>query len=235
MRVAAIQSCYLPWRGYFDFIANVDLFVVYDDIPYSKGTWRNRNQVKTEQGLKWITVPVGTPPLDQPIDEVPISEAPGRDWQESHRGLLRASLSHCPHFRDAMDLWESGIAGATHLSGLNVALLKGICAYLGVTTPLVSSRDYHLTGRKTDRLLLLMDRVGASTYVSGPAAKEYLDPDAFRAAGLRLEYKSYSYEPYPQPWGPFAGAVTILDLIANLGPEARHHLASGTPNEVAVP
>lgn len=235
MRVAAIQSCYLPWRGFFDFIASVDLFVVYDDIPYSKGSWRNRNQVKTAQGLKWITVPVGTPHLDQPIDEVAISEAPGRDWRESHRGLLKASLSHCPHYGDAMALWEAGITGATHLSALNVQLLKGICAYLGIATPLMSSREYALTGRKTERLLHLMARTGATTYVSGPAAKDYLDPEAFRVAGLRLEYKAYRYAPYPQPWGPFEGAVTVLDLIANLGPEAGHHLASATPNEVAVP
>lgn len=235
MRVAAIQSCYLPWRGFFDFIAGVDLFVIYDDIPYSKGTWRNRNQVKTAQGLKWITVPIEAPRLDQPIDEVRIAEPPGRDWREGHRGLLRASLSRCPYFEEAMALWEAGHPGATHLSALNIALLKGVCGYLGIGTPLVSSREYHLAGRKTERLLLLMERLGARTYVSGPAARDYLDPEAFRARGLRLEYKTYRYAPYPQPWGPFEGAVTVLDLIANLGPAARQHLRSETPNDVAVP
>lgn len=235
MRVAAIQSCYLPWRGYFDFIAGVDLFVVYDDIPYSKGSWRNRNQVKTPQGLKWLTVPVEAPHLDTPIDAVRIAEVPGRDWREAHRGLLRASLGSCPHVGDALALWEAGVAGATHLSALNVALLKGICAYLGIGTPFLDARELGLSGRKTDRLLDLLGKVGGRTYVSGPAARDYLDEAAFRRAGLGLEYKTYRYPPYPQPWGPFEGAVTVLDLIANLGLEAKRHLLSETPNEVAVP
>lgn len=235
MRVAAIQSCYLPWRGFFDFIAGVDLFVIYDDIPYSKGSWRNRNQVKTAQGLKWITVPVEAPHLDTPIDAVRIAQVPGRDWREAHRGLLRASLGGCPFGQDALELWEAGVADATHLSALNVALLRKVCAYLGIPTPFRNARDLGLTGRKTDRLLALMNRVGGTTYVSGPAARDYLDEAAFRSAGLRLEYKTYRYPPYPQPWGPFEGAVTVLDLIANLGPEARHHLTSEIPNDVAVP
>ncbi len=235
MRVAAIQSCYLPWRGYFDFIAGVDLFVVYDDIPYSKGSWRNRNQVKTPEGLKWLTVPVEAPHLGTPIDEVRIAQVPGRDWRETHRGLLRASLGGCPHVGDALALWEAGVAGATHLSALNVSLLKGVCAYLGIQTPFLNARELGLRGRKTDRLLDLMARVGGTSYVSGPAARDYLDEAAFQAAGLRLEYKTYRYPPYPQPWGAFEGAVTVLDLIANLGPEAGRHLASETPNEVAVP
>lgn len=236
MRVGIIQSCYIPWRGYFDFIDSVDLFMIFDDIQYPQGrSWRNRNQIKTRNGLKWLTVPVSHGAGQLNIDQVLISDS-GKPWQASHRGLLRDALGQAPYFHEAMALWEEGVqTGERHLSRLNVHLIKAICRYLGIDTPIVLSSDYPVTGEKTARLIALLKRVGAKTYVSGPAAKDYLEPAQFRDNNIRLEYKSYRYQAYPQLWGEFAGAVTVLDLIANTGPESRRYLNSQEPNEIAVP
>src|SRR4028119_1855116 len=103
-------------------------------------------------------------------------------------------------------------------------LLVPVCRYLGIGTRIIHSRSLGLTGAKTERLIALLRAVGGTTYVSGPAAKSYLDYEQFRQNGIRLEFKSYSYPPYPQPFGPFQGAVSILDLIANTGSEARRDL-----------
>jgi hypothetical protein len=236
MRVGIIQSCYVPWRGYFDFINSVDLFVVFDDVQYPVGrSWRNRNQIKTRAGTAWITVPVASRSERMPIDQVTIAVT-DKPWAVTHRNVLKENLGAAPFFAHAIALWEEGIAtGEQYISRLNVRLLRAICQYLGVTTPIVLARDYNATGAKTERLINLLKSVGAGTYLSGPSAKGYLDEEQFRRHRIGLEYKSYDYPPYPQLWGPFAGAVSVLDLIANCGPESRAFIKSSTPDQVAVP
>jgi hypothetical protein len=229
VKVGVIQSCYVPWRGYFDLIRSVDLFVVYDDVQYSKGGWRNRNQLKLPAGLRWMTVPVRVS-LGQRIDEVEISND-RKSWVEEHIRLLRDALSTAPYFSDAWEIWSMATRqNYQRLSQLNVHLLKSVCEYLGIRTPLVMSSDYPTHGESTARLLSLLRAVGATSYLSGPSAATYLDKGMFAADGIRLEYKSYDYAPYPQLHGNFVGAVTILDLIANCGRESSGHIVSTTPD-----
>lgn len=235
-RVGIIQSSYIPWRGYFDFIGSVDLFIIYDDIQYPIGrSWRSRNQLKTRFGLRWLTVPVSHGSKGLSIDQVLIAPNDRKPWQDAHRSLLREALGKAPFYEDAEKVWEQGIAeGALTISELNVHLIKSICRYLGITTPIVLSRKYDVHGVKTERLINLLKCVQATTYLSGPSAGSYIDEDQFRMAGLGLEYKNYDYEPYPQLWGEFVGQVSVLDLIANVGPDAKRFLTSKTPNVVAV-
>ncbi len=231
--LGAIQSCYVPWRGYFDFIDSVDLFVIYDDVQYSTGTWRNRNQVKTSNGLKWLTVPVSHR-LGMSVDEVAIGKS-NKPWRKSHRGILREALGPAPYADVALELWEQGVAEAhDRLSPLNVLLIKIMCEFLEIRTPIVNSRDCNLSGSGTDRLMELLRKFDAARYLSGPAAESYLDEDLFRRHNIELAYKTYDYLPYDQPWGRFEGAVTVLDLIANLGPRSRDFVKSRTPDQVVV-
>jgi hypothetical protein len=235
MRIGAIQSCYIPWRGYFDFIDSVDLFVLYDDVQYSSGSWRNRNQVKAKSGLRWITVPVRYR-FGDPIDAVAIGQTTSVPWQEAHRRLIGDALASAPYFAPAIEIWREGVsAGDRLLSELNLRLIRTICQYLQIPTPIVLSRDFGAKGSKTDRLLDLCGKVGATTYLSGPTARGYIDEERFRETGVGLEYKSYDYPPYPQQWGQFTPTVTVLDLIANCGPRSREFLKSRTPNEAVVP
>ena len=235
MRVGIIQSCYIPWRGFFDFIDSVELFILFDDVQYPYGrSWRSRNQVKTATGRRWLTVPVASGSSGMPIDQVIIGKT-DKPWDQLHRRLLTESLAEAPYFKEALDLWEDAVtANEVYLSKLNERLIRGVCRYLQITTPIVQARDYGVQGEKTARLINLLTTVGATSYLSGPAAKAYLDEDAFRQAGIGLSYKSYSYDPYPQQWEGFEGAVTILDLIANCGPEASNYIRSSSPNTLVV-
>lgn len=234
MRVGIIQSCYLPWRGYFDFIDSVDVFVIYDDVQYSSGSWRNRNQVKTSNGLRWLTVPV-TYQFGDSIDSVMIAQKSGVNWRESHRRLLHEALGPAPFFADAIGIWEAATTSdESKLTPLNLRLIQDLCRYLDINTRIVLSREYPLSGTKTARLISLLSQVGATTYLSGPSARGYLEEDLFRTNGISLEYKSYDYRPYPQLWGEFVGAVTVLDLIANCGSKSRDFLKSRTANKTAV-
>ncbi len=235
MRVGIIQSSFIPWRGYFDFIASVDRFVFHDDIQYTKGDWRNRNRLKTPQGPVWLTVPVHYERVSQLICETRVAES--TDWRTKHLRLWQANYRQAPYLDDVLNIlgdMERGRASLT-ISQLNIALTRSICEYLGITTPMAMSNDYELAGAKTDRLLDLLGKVGATTYLSGPSAAAYLDEEAFRRAGIGLEYKSYAYAPYAQLWGDFDATVSILDLIANCGPAARESLSSHSPDQVAVP
>lgn len=233
MRVGVIQSSFIPWRGYFDFIASVDLFVFHDDLQYTKGDWRNRNKIKTAQGVQWLTVPVSYKTVSQLICETPIDYSTA--WGRKHLAQWRAHYQTAPHFAATMALLE-GLDSErfSTISDLNIRLIERICGYLGIATPMRRSSELALTGRKTDRLIELLKKVGATTYLSGPSAEAYLDKGAFSAHGIRLEYKSYDYATYPQQWGAFEGAVSVLDLIANCGPEARRHIRSQTPDSVVV-
>ena len=112
--------------------------------------------------------------------------------------------------------------------------MRLVCRYLEIQTPIVSSREFPLSGRSTERLIALLKELGATSYISGPSGKAYIDEDLFRQNRIALSYKTFDYQPYPQLWGPFVGEVTVLDLIANMGPDARGFIKSLTPNLVAV-
>lgn len=220
MKAAIIQSNYLPWREYFDFIDSVDLFIVYDDVQFTRRDWRTRNLLKTPHGPRWLSVPVRYRERSQLICETEIDYS--RDWRAEHLNLIRLNLAKAPHLRDALALIEP-VFDARHrtISDLNVALLRSIGAYLGIATPLRMSSELSASGTKTERLIQLLAAAGATEYLSGPGARGYLEESRFEALGIGLEYKTYDYAPYPQQWGPFDGAVSIVDTIANCGPAAR--------------
>ena len=233
MRVAAIQSSFIPWSGYFDFIASVDLFVIYDDVQYSSGSWRNRNRIKTISGTNWLTVPVKRKNLNQKIVDVEIDYS--RPWQRKHSGAWSESYHSAPHFVAAMGLLEKYLTEPYEtISQLNVSLIHRLCDYLGLTTPLIHSSNLDLQGHKTDRLIDLLKKLNATTYLSGPSADAYLEKEAFLRNDIQLEYKSYDYAPYPQLLGGFIGEVTVLDLIANCGPDAQQLIRSRTPDRIIV-
>ncbi len=234
LKVGIIQSNYLPWRGYFDFIDDVDLFIFYDDVQYTKGDWRNRNRIKTNHGLKWITVPIKCGPLSQIICETCIDYS--FPWHIDHKNKIKENYRKTPFLEDILFILDEAYKSCDQsISELNIRLIKSICRYLQIKTPFVMSKEYEVTGEKTERLIRILNKVGATAYVSGPNAGSYLDEGLFRENGIDLEYKSYDYKQYNQAWGEFEGAVSVIDLIANYGPSSRDYLKSLSPNIVAVP
>ncbi|HWT25968.1 MAG TPA: WbqC family protein [Solirubrobacteraceae bacterium] len=228
--VTVVQSSYIPWKGYFDLIGLADEFVVYDDVEFSRGTWRNRNRIKTPQGLRWLTIPIRYRGHSRArIDEI---ETSGTSWAADHWRALEASYGSAPHFetyRDAVEaLYRDGEERS--LSRINVRFLRALCALLGIRTPITLSTDYEATGTGTERLVGLLTQAGATRYVSGPAGRAYIDERAFERAGIALEWMDYAgYAEYPQPHPPFEHAVTVLDLLFSVGPRAPRYLKSFAP------
>jgi hypothetical protein len=224
-RVAIVQSNYIPWKGYFDLIASVDEFILFDDVQYTRRDWRNRNKIKTAQGLKWLTIPVAVKGrYHQRIDETMISDL---GWGESHWETLRHAYRSAECF-DAFGpplerLYES--APGERLSDINRHFLEGVCEILGIETKLSWSTDYGAGGVKGERLLELCRKAGADEYVSGPSARAYLDEAPFAEAGVAVRWFDYpEYPTYRQLHPPFEHAVTVLDLILNMGAEAPDYL-----------
>jgi len=215
-----LQSNYIPWKGYFDLMHDADEFILYDDRQYTRQDWRNRNQVKGESGPQWLTIPV-IGRFGQRIDETAIAD-PG--WAASHWARLAQLYRRAPYFRTYADRIEAmyrAAADESMLSLVNRLFLEGIGSLLGLTTHLRWSSEFLVSGGRTSALISLCKAIDARRYVSGPAARDYIEAEEFGRAGIDLSFKSYAgYPEYPQLHPPFVHGVTVLDLLFNVGPDA---------------
>ena len=223
-KVAIVQSNYIPWKGYFDLIASVDEFILFDDMQYTRRDWRNRNKIKTPNGLQWLTVPVKAKgKYFQPIRD---TEIDGNDWVKAHWRSLVGNYRKAPYFKQLSNEIESlyNDTEYTHISQLNRAMIEWVCKYLEINTAITNSWDYELCEGKTERLAELSRQAGASEYVSGPAAS-YIEEPEFTKRGIKLSWFNYDgYEEYPQLYGDFEHGVTIFDLIFNCGPGSSNYM-----------
>jgi len=225
--VAIVQSSYIPWKGYFDLINFADEFTLYDDRQYTRRDWRNRNRIKTRQGVRWLTVPVEVKGRYlQRIDETNVSDPA---WAETHWRTLVHTYAAAPFFdryRDRLEQTYLGLQDRS-LSRINRRLLETTCELLGIETKLSWSTDYDAHGEKTDRLVDLCTQMGATRYLTGPAARDYLEEARFAEAGIAVSWMDYSgYPEYPQLYPPFEHAVTVLDLLFHTGPDAPRYMKS---------
>jgi hypothetical protein len=227
-KVAIIQSNYIPWKGYFDMIAAVDEFILYDDMQFTKNDWRNRNKIKTPKGAEWISIPVGQN-IRRRIRDV---ELPNTQWQDKHWKTIEINYSRASHFEEIAALFEPLYRQRQHsnLSTLNRELIEAVCTYLGITTKISNSWNYHLIDGKTERLIDLCSQAGGTEYVSAPAAKDYINESLFAECGIKLSWFDYSdYPEYKQLWGGFIHTVSIIDLLCNCGKESIRYMKSVLP------
>ncbi|MCP3726174.1 WbqC family protein [Paraburkholderia sp. CNPSo 3272] len=224
-KVAIVQSCYIPWKGYFDLIGSVDEFVLFDDMQYTRRDWRNRNLIKNPQGTAWLTVPVKVKgKYHQTIRE---TEIDGNRWQSDHWKTICQNYKRSPYFEPISTLLEPYYLEReyTSLSELNRALTEVICQQLGIRTTLKWSWEYENCEGKSERLVHLCEQAGATIYISGPAARDYIDPLLFEAAGIELQFFDYTgYSEYPQLWGEFQHGVSVIDLLFNCGDDASKYM-----------
>lgn len=223
-RVAIIQSSYIPWKGYFDIIHDVDEFIFLDDAQFTTRDWRTRNRIKTANGLLWLSIPAGSD-RNRRICDVTLSD---HAWQAKHWKSIRYAYSAAPFFDDYRQLFEDIYLGRNwiNLSELNQAMTRTIASkILGIRTVFTDSRRYDAPGQRTGKLIELVTQARGTHYLSGPSARDYVDPSMFASRGIQLEYKDYDgYPEHPQLHPPFEHAVSILDLIFNTGPAAPDYI-----------
>jgi len=227
--IAILQSNYIPWKGYFDIIRRADLFIVLDEVQSTKNDWRNRNQVKTAGGVTWLSVPVHHSTASR-ICDVQIAD---HHWSKKHYRTIAQAYAKAPFF-SANEPWlhkayeHAGVLSL--LSDVNKHFIHAICGNLGITTEIANASSFLPSAdldalSPTERLVKLCQKVGGTRYLTGPAARTYLNLAAFEQADIAVEWMTYDhYPPYTQLHGDFRHQVSILDLILMTGPEALRYI-----------
>ena len=224
-KVLITQSNYIPWRGYFHNIRECSHLVLLDDVQFTRRDWRNRNQIKTAQGKKWLSIPVASKGQYQSL-RVCEAQVSDPQWAEKHLGIIRQAYRGAPCFADVFGFLEAlykDASSLTRLSDINRLFIERICEYLGIRTQITWSWDHFPLEElqsfdRSERLLALCRAVGGTDYLSGPAAKAYMVPETFDRAGIRLHWADYgSLSAYPQLHGDFDNAVSIVDTLMMTG------------------
>ena len=223
MKFSVIQPSYLPWRGYFHQIQKADVFVFYDDVQFDKHGWRNRNRIKGPRGSEWITIPVlskSNVSQGLAIKDVRINPSDKR-WRRKHWSMISQYYGKSEFFGETSQVVAPFLENPYELlADLTVDLTVAIARKLGIQTEFHRSSDLALSGDRNERLIAMAKHFGATHYISGPSAAAYLDEAAFGRAGIDVEFMTYDYPEYPQPFPPFDPQVSILDLLFAVGPRA---------------
>jgi len=226
--LAVLQPGYLPWLGYFDQVNRTDIFVHYDDVQYDKHGWRNRNRVKSSQGHPhWLTVPVLHSGKDWPrVMDVEIDQR--SNWPRKHLGTLLQFYGKAPYFKRYFPELEEVLSQPfSRLVDLNLALTGKICSLLGLERQWERSSLLGVPGEKSERLISLCQRFGVTHYLTGDAARDYLDLPAFERIGVKVVWQDYRHPEYPQGPLAFVPYLSIVDLLLNCGPDSLRILAAG--------
>lgn len=229
MSILAIhQPAYLPWLGYLDRIARVDVFAWLDTVQFEKNSYTNRNRVRTPDGRTlWLTVPLLTKGhTAKSIREMKIN--PTERWQEKHLKTLEQCYHRAPHFAAHFPEVRELIATATDdFAGLALRMLRHFLERLAIPTRIVPASELGATARKGELVLELCAKAGADRYLSGPLGREYLDPAAFAAQGIALEFHDFRHPEYPQAGPGFVPALGCVDALFNLGAAGTRSLLAG--------
>lgn len=227
-KIIITQSNYIPWKGYFDGMALADEFVLYDDMQYTRRDWRNRNLIKTPQGLQWLTIPVEVKgKYFQKIRDTKISD---HKWVKDHLKAIQFNYSKAKCFKDVFPFLESVYLEAeklVYLSEVNFLFLQKISSFMGIQTSIKFCWEYpySIDLDRNMRLIEICQLAGATDYYSGPAAKSYMDENLFYQHGISVHWLDYSgYSEYSQLYPPFEHGVSIIDLLLNEGQEAGRYM-----------
>lgn len=232
MIVSIHQPAYLPWLGYFERIALSDLHIVLDHVQFEKNSFINRNRILGSQGAQWVTLPVRSKGRfgDLPINAVELDGT--QHWAAKHWQSIKSCYGRAPHFAAEEGYWRDVYARPwTGLSGLVRETTDHQLRALGITTPVKYSSQMAVEGAKAELVLNLCRACGATTYLSGPLGRDYLDERPFLEAGIRVEYHDYRHPEYRQVFPGFTPFLAAVDLLFNHGPESARILrtAPGRP------
>lgn len=233
-KIAILQSNYIPWKGVFDMMNKVDVFVFFEDVDFTKRDWRTRNKIKTPEGEVWLSIPVKKSSRGTKIYEIEISQE--TNWQEKHYQTIVQYYKKAKFFSEYKWLldkiylekkWEN-------LSEFNIYVNTLIARELGIKTTFINSKDLETNGTKDDKLIEIIKKLDGDFYLSGPAAKDYIVNEKFKKEKIELAYIEYKYPEYTQLYGEFNHYITILDVLFNCGKEAPKYIFTGNIEKVQI-
>jgi hypothetical protein len=214
MIVAGHQPNYLPWLGFFDKMAQCDVFIIEDDVQFEWQGFQNRTRIKTFEGVKWLTVPVKHETMSLPINEVLIANDSNEDWAKKHWLMLKGNYSRAPYWKKFSDFFEQGYQQKWHnLIDLNLYLIRGLMEFLKIEKPLIMASSLNVFGRKSDLVLAQCKALNATTLLSGVGACDYLNVQRFEQEGIKVIFQNFKYPVYPQLAGEFVPNLSVVDYL----------------------
>lgn len=213
--LAVLQPSYLPWLGYLEQMASVDHFVFLDDVQFDKNGWRNRNRILVHGAPHWLTVPV-RPKSSTLLKDISI--VGDSRWAVKHLETIRHAYRRSPGTKELLVFLEAIFAkNYERLCDLNVDLLRAIHTKCGFQSELHLNSQLQLGGERTERLVRLCEHFGVSEYLTGQAAREYLDERAFEAIGVTVQWHEFRFPSYPQPSPTFVPFLSMVDAVCAIG------------------
>jgi|Deesub1362A_J573_1020465.scaffolds.fasta_scaffold00522_19 hypothetical protein len=241
MRVVILQPGYLPWLGFFDLMYKADFFVIFNDVQYTVRDWRNRNRIKTPNGVIWLTVPVESRGArEKLIKDVEIDNT--QKWQERHLKSLESFYKRAKYFDEVMAL-IADLFKKTYrfLIDVDMDFIMKVRDYLSIDTKILFSSEIPSRGKKDEKLLSICKFLNSTCYLSGNTAKNYLRESIFAAEGIKVEWHDYQHPYYNQLWQKeqgFISHLSIIDLLFNHGPYSLAILTGEKvipkPNDIVV-
>ena len=229
--LVVLQPGYLPWLGFFDQMRRSDIFVFYDDVQFDKNGWRNRNRIKSPGGEPhWLSVPVRVGSLSQRILETEIDNR--QPWARKHTGTIRQFYARAPFVKRYLPELEELLAGRRWelLVDLDAAVIELMCGWLGIHRQIMRSSELGVEGERSQRLLDICLRLGASRYLSGSAARDYLNVELFASRGVEVLWQDYKHPVYAQQHGEFVPFLSAIDLLLNCGEQSASIIAGAESN-----
>ena len=218
MILTAHQPMFMPWLGLFDKISKADVFCIFDDVPFERHGFGNRNQIKTHTGAQWLTVPVHLDDhLAKPAHQVRICD--DHKWRRKHLRSIELAYQKALYFKfywPAIKLLYS--ADFTTLAMLDKAILETFLSLLGIKVEIVTASQLGFSGSKSDLVLDMCVKLGATEYWFGEQGMAYCDVRSFTDAGVTPRFQCYQHPTYRQLHGAFASHMSIIDLLMNCGP-----------------
>lgn len=215
--VAVMQPYFFPYLGYFQLLAHVDVFVVFDDTQYVKRSWINRNRILERTAAAFLTLPVAGGSDRQLIFEKRLHEP--RFHQRKLLKRIRQAYYAAPHLEPVSAFLEPLFPGDDEtVASFNVRALRALKELLGLSTRLVlaSERAYPGRGTAQERVIRICLEEGGTRYVNPIRARSLglYGQAAFAAAGLDLSYLSTNADiRYDQNGGTFVSDLSVIDVL----------------------
>ncbi|HEX6513904.1 MAG TPA: WbqC family protein [Chloroflexota bacterium] len=218
--VVILQPGYIPWLGFFEQMHRCDVFVYYDDVQFDKHGWRNRNRVKGPQGVQWLTIPVLHGGRGWPaIHEIEIDRRV--PWARKHMATIAQCYARAPYLKRYLpELEEVLLQDWQRLVEVDLEVTDVMCRWLDICRPIVRSSELGIGGDRSERLLNICRHLNATRYLSGSAARDYLDVELFAEHGIEVAWQDYQHPTYKQLHGDFIPYLSTLDLLLNCGDDS---------------
>lgn len=217
MRLVVLQPSFLPWCGYLDQMNRAGIFVIYNDVSFDKNGWRNRNRIKTPQGIQWLTVPVLTKGKEFPLikDTLINNDV---NWRDKHLKSIKQNYSRAEYFKDYIGLFEETYSKEwKFLIDIDMEFIYAFKKELGIKTDIKFASDLGVNGSKISRLINICHKLGATEFLEGSAGRDYIDENMFIENGIKIKYQDYKHPVYKQLYGTFVPYLSVIDLLFNEG------------------